>query len=75
LLHVILMGDADWDPGVLDLDLDEQEAWFDTITDLPPDKPPSTLMSLVTTTREWSCRAMMSCTAGTPHSISLMPVR
>jgi len=26
---------------VLNLDLDEQEAWFDAITDLPPDKPPS----------------------------------
>ena len=23
LLHVILSGDADWDPGVLDLDLDD----------------------------------------------------
>jgi len=32
LLHVVLMGDADWDPGMLDLDLEEQEAWFDTIT-------------------------------------------
>jgi len=41
LLHVILTGDADWDPSVLDLDLDENEAWFDAITDLPPDKPPS----------------------------------
>jgi len=38
LPHVILTGDADWDPGVLDQDLDEQEAWFDAITDLPPDK-------------------------------------
>ena len=35
------MGDTDWDPSVLDLDLDEQEAWFYAITDLPPDKPPS----------------------------------
>jgi len=25
---------------MLNLDLDEQEAWFDAITDLPPDKPP-----------------------------------
>ncbi len=35
------MGDTDWDPSVLNLDLDEQEAWFDAIADLPPDKPPS----------------------------------
>ena len=26
---------------MLDLDLDKQEAWYDAITDLPPDKPPS----------------------------------
>jgi len=41
LPHIILTGDTDWDPSILDLDLDEQEAWFDAITDLPPDKPPS----------------------------------
>jgi len=41
LPHVILTSDADWDPSVLDLDLDEHEAWFDAITDLPPDKLPS----------------------------------
>ena len=41
LPHVILTSDADWDPSMLDLDLDEPEAWFDAITDLPPDKPPS----------------------------------
>ena len=28
LPHVILTGDADWDPGVLDLDLDENETWL-----------------------------------------------
>jgi len=27
---------------VLDVDLDEQEAWYDAITDLPPEKLPST---------------------------------
>jgi len=42
LPHVILTEDADWDPGVLDLDLDEQEAWFDAMTNLPTDRPPST---------------------------------
>ena len=41
LPHVILTGDADWDPSVLDLDLDENETWFDTISDLPPDKSPA----------------------------------
>ncbi len=42
LPHIILTGDTDWDPSVLDVDLDEQEAWFDAITDLPPDMSPST---------------------------------
>jgi len=41
LPHVILTGNADWDPGVLDQDLDDNEAWFDAISDLLPDKPPS----------------------------------
>jgi len=41
LPHIILTGDTDWDPSVLDVDLDEQEAWFDAITDLPHDKSPS----------------------------------
>ncbi len=42
LLHVILTGDTDWDPSMLDVDLDEQESWYDAITDLPPDKSPTT---------------------------------
>jgi len=41
LPHVILTGDTDWDPSMLDIDLDEQEDWYDAITDLPPEKPPS----------------------------------
>ncbi len=41
LPHVILTGDADWDPGVLDLDLDDNETWFDAMSNLPLDKPPS----------------------------------
>jgi len=41
LPHVILTGDADWDPTVLDVDLDEEETWFDAITDLPWNKAPS----------------------------------
>ena len=39
--HVILTGDADWDPSVLDHDLEENEAWFNTVSDIPVDKPPS----------------------------------
>ena len=31
---------------MLDVDLDEQEAWFDAITDLPQDKPPSVFNEL-----------------------------
>jgi len=35
------MGDTDWDPSILDVDLDDEEAWFDAMTDLPLSKPPS----------------------------------
>jgi len=41
LPHIILTSDTDWNPSVLDVDMDENEAWFDAITDLPPEKPPS----------------------------------
>jgi len=41
LPHVVLTGDADWDPSVLDHDLDENETWYDLVTDLPLDKTPS----------------------------------
>jgi len=40
LLHIILTGDTDWDSSILDVNLDEQEDWYDAITDLPPKKPP-----------------------------------
>jgi len=66
LPHVILTGDADWDPGVLDQDLDDNEAWFDTISDLPPDKPPLHLMRLVTTPSRLSFKAIMFCIVATP---------
>jgi len=41
LPHVILTGDADWDPGVLDLDLNKNETWFDAKFDLPQENPPT----------------------------------
>jgi len=41
LPHVILTGDADCNPGILDLDLDDNKTWFDAISDLPLAKPPS----------------------------------
>jgi len=41
LLQVVLTGDANWDPSVLDANLDDEEAWFDAITDLPQSKLPS----------------------------------
>jgi len=41
LLHVILTGNTDWDPNMLDVDLDEQVTWIDAITNLPQNKSPS----------------------------------
>ena len=35
LPHVLLTSDSEWDPRVLDHDLDEDEQWFDALTDIP----------------------------------------
>jgi len=37
LPHVILTSDVDWDPTVLDHDLDDDEEWYDAISDLQSD--------------------------------------
>jgi len=37
LPHVILTGELDWDPGQLDLTLEDDEHWYDAISDLIPD--------------------------------------
>jgi hypothetical protein len=34
LPHVVWTGDTDWDPTVLDHTLDDDEHWFDAISDL-----------------------------------------
>ena len=35
LPHVTLTADADWDPSVLDHEMEESEEWFNTMQDLP----------------------------------------
>jgi hypothetical protein len=35
LPHVLFTADSEWDPRVLDHDLDEDEQWFDALTDIP----------------------------------------
>ena len=37
LPHVTMTLDALWDPSILDLDLDDDETWFDAIADPIPD--------------------------------------
>ena len=37
LPHVVLMGDTDWDPSVLDNDIDDNESWFDAVSDFTDD--------------------------------------
>ncbi len=37
LPHLILTGDNDWDPTILDHNIDDDETWFDAISDLPND--------------------------------------
>ena len=33
LPHVVLTGDTDWDPSVLDNEIDDNENWFDAVSD------------------------------------------
>ena len=33
LPHIVLTGDTDWDPSVLDNDIDDNENWFDLVSD------------------------------------------
>jgi hypothetical protein len=33
LPHVILTSDVDWDPGVLNFDIDDNDDWYDAISD------------------------------------------
>ena len=35
LPHIVLTNDSDWDPSVLDNTIDNDETWFDAISDLP----------------------------------------
>ena len=35
LPHVVLTSDAEWDPSVLDHELDDDEQWFDALSDAP----------------------------------------
>jgi hypothetical protein len=35
LPHVVLTGDGDWNPSVLDHDLIDDELWFDAVSDFP----------------------------------------
>jgi len=37
LPHVILTSELDWDPGQLDLVLDDDDNWYDAVSDLAED--------------------------------------
>src|SRR5687767_4043023 len=39
LSHVILTADVDWDPSILDHELEDGEEWFDTMQDIPEFDP------------------------------------
>ena len=39
LPHVILMSDQDWDPSVLDHSFDDDDDWFNSISDLEANQP------------------------------------
>ena len=41
LPHVIMTEDVDWDPTIIDCEIEDGEEWFDTMQDLPvPDPDP-----------------------------------
>ena len=37
LPHLVLTSDTDWDPSVLDNTIDDNETWFDALSDLLKD--------------------------------------
>ena len=39
LPHVILTADTDWDPSVIDHEMEDGEEWFDAMQDLPDIEP------------------------------------
>ena len=39
LPHVILTADMDWDPTILDHEMEDREEWFDAMQDLPVIEP------------------------------------
>ncbi len=39
LPHVILTADIDWDPTIIDCELEDGEEWFDAMQDLPEFDP------------------------------------
>lgn len=39
LPHVILTGDTDWDPSIFDNIIDNDDEWFDALSDLPDNVP------------------------------------
>ena len=49
LPHVILTADVDWDPTIIDCEIEDGEEWFDTMQDLPGLIQTLYLMTLVTT--------------------------
>lgn len=39
LPHIIITGDTDWDPSILDNMIDDDDEWFDTLTNFPDNVP------------------------------------
>ena len=49
LPHVILTADIDWDPTIIDCELEDGETWYDTMQDLPEFDPHPYLTKKVNT--------------------------
>jgi len=75
LPHVVLTSDMDWDPGVLDQDLERiMRLGLTPLQIYHPISPPLPLMMLVTILKGLLSKVMMSCTVGIPPSTLVMHV-
>jgi hypothetical protein len=60
LPHVILTGDGNWNPSVLDHDLIDGEQWFDAVSDFPDALDGTVLLMLRVTTGISMCLICLS---------------
>ena len=66
--HVIMVADTDWDPSTLNYNLDDNEEWFDTLSDLYDD-PTSSVFDEFKEFRGWILVIQLLTIADMDHKI------